>query len=244
MPELLTASFSAIAGLIETSIYNILSSNIINLIQYFVSIILNKNYKKLKNKALKIDIILVISTIIIPIAMKELKIDFNISIVPLFIILFVFFYYLNFKVHKFYLNSEKCIEEAYKFNSESNNEDKKNRKLKWNKKANSGAWKIIIYIVLLLGIGFALYIIGENLNIVLSNLCNIFNIPEQVLGFALGIITSIPELITFFESQKQYREKENEELGVIEATNNLLISNSMNLFIIQTVSIMIFAIIW
>lgn len=66
---------------------------------------LNQNQKRLKNKALKIDIGLVICTIIIPIAMKILKIDFNITIVPLFIILFIFFYYLNFKVHQFYLEN-------------------------------------------------------------------------------------------------------------------------------------------
>ena len=60
----------------------------------------------------------------------------------------------------------------------------------------------------------------------------------------MGIITSIPELITFFEAQKEYNRKEDKELGVIEATNNLLTSNILNLFVIQTISIMIFIIIW
>ena len=230
MPELLTTVFSAFAGLIATSVYNILSSNIINLIQYTFSIYLNKNQKKLKNKALKIDIVLVLCTILIPIAMLFFKMDFNISIVPLFIILFVFFYYLNVKVHKLYLQIENGAA-IMDFQEKSINTKRK-------------VIKIIWYISLLLFTGFVLYIIGENLNKVLSSLCNIFKVPEVILGFTLGFITSIPELITFFESQKEYKELENKELGVIEATNNLLTSNVLNLFVIQTISIMIFTIIW
>ena len=50
MPELLTVCFSSVAGLVSTSIYNIISSNAINFIQYLASIIINKNYKIIKNK--------------------------------------------------------------------------------------------------------------------------------------------------------------------------------------------------
>ena len=39
MPELLTISISSMNGLMSTSVYNILSSNIINFIQYMVSIV-------------------------------------------------------------------------------------------------------------------------------------------------------------------------------------------------------------
>ena len=55
------------------------------------------------------------------------------------------------------------------------------------------------------------------------------------------MITSIPELVTFFESQKHYKEKKDKNLlGVIEATNNLLTSNMLNLFIIQAIGIGIY----
>lgn len=228
VPELLTVSFSAFAGFISTSAYNILSSNIINLIQYIFSIYLNKNQKELRNKALKVDLILVGVTILIPIAMLILNMEFNISIVPIFILLFIFFYYINSNVHKLYLKTEdkrldKQIEkEAIRIKGKTN--------------------KIIIYIILLLITCIVLYFIGNSLSNVLTNLCNIFNVPEIILGFALGFITSIPELITFFESQKHYKEVDDKELGVVEATNNLLTSNILNLFIIQTIGILIFSI--
>ena len=57
VPELLTITTSSLRGLYGASLFNILSSNIINLIQYIVTVIFNKNIKKLKNKAIKIDII-------------------------------------------------------------------------------------------------------------------------------------------------------------------------------------------
>ena len=55
IPELLTVSFSALAGLIGTSIYNIISSNVINSIQYAFSIYINKNQKKIRKKEIRIE---------------------------------------------------------------------------------------------------------------------------------------------------------------------------------------------
>lgn len=53
MPELLTVFFSSIQGLFDTSIYNIISSNVINLIQYIASITINKNRKSIKKQGIK-----------------------------------------------------------------------------------------------------------------------------------------------------------------------------------------------
>lgn len=212
-----------------TSIYNILSSNIINLIQYLAAIILNKNGYRLKNNAIKTDIILVVFTIIIPIVLLIFNIEVNITIVPLFIILYLFFKYLNHNAHKLYLNKEDKIIEA-----ENETEIKK------EKRKNAKATK---YIIILIVTGVLLFVVGELLGNTLDNLCNIFNIPQVVIGILLGFITSIPELITFFESQKHYKKSENEMLGIVEATNNLLTSNILNLFIIQAIGVLIINII-
>ena len=66
---------------------------------------------------------------------------------------------------------------------------------------------------------------------------------QVIIGILLGFITSIPELITFFESQRHYKNRDsNNMLGVVEATNNLLTSNMLNLFMIQSIGILIYAI--
>lgn len=106
VPELLTISVSSINGLMSTSVFNILSSNVINLIQYIASIVLNKNRKAFSNKAIKTDIILVLITILIPIILVWKNIELNLLIVPAFLIIYALFQYLNNNVHKLYLEKE------------------------------------------------------------------------------------------------------------------------------------------
>lgn len=224
IPELLTVSFSAFAGLISTSVFNIISSNTINLCQYILAVFLNKNQKQLKKKGLKIELLLVLFTILIPIFMLVLDIDFEIQVVPIFILLFIFFYYINSNLHKLYFKKED-----EEISNEQNNSKKNSKKSK--------IFIIIKYTIYLLIASIVLYLIGDQLSIVLEELAKIFNISEIVLGFALGFITSLPELITFFESQKHHKDEKTE--GIVEATNNLLASNTLNLFVIQSIGIII-----
>ena len=217
VPEFLTITTSSLRGLQSASIYNILSSNIINFILFLGAIFLNKNIAKLKNRAIIVDLILVGITIIIPIGLLKLNIKLDLFIVPLFLIFYALFSYLNSSIHKVYLHNKQ--------------KDFVNGKIEVK--------KILLYILILVFAGVLLYILGELLGNSLESLCKIFNVPQVAVGILLGTITSIPELMTFFESQK-YNKKENDEmLGVVEATNNLLTSNTLNLFIIQTIGILI-----
>lgn len=223
MPELLSVSFSAIIGLIDTSIYNIISSNFINLILYILAITFNKNTDKLKNKALKGDLLISILTIIIPFIILKINIDLNLKIIPLFLLLFILFYTINKCSHSIYLRQYE------------ENENEKHKETKNIRKAKI-IFKYTIYLILIASL---LFIFGNLLSGVVEKLSLLFNIPQAILGVALGFVTSIPEIITFFESQK-YNNKNDEEMeGVIETTNNLLTSNILNLCIIQSVGILI-----
>lgn len=229
VPEFLTITTSSLRGLIGASIYNILSSNVINLIQYLGAIILNKNVEKLKNKAIIIDIILVIITIIIPIVLLKFNIELNLWIVPIFIILYALFKFINDNAHKLYLqNEDKAIETEI--------EEKEIKQV--GKKAET--IKYFIYLILT---GILLFVVGELLGNTLENLCKLFNVSELIIGILLGFMTSLPELITFIESQRHHKKAEDDMLGVVEATNNLLTSNILNLFAIQTIGILIVSIV-
>ena len=228
VPELLSVSFASVTGLIGTSIYNILSSNVINLIQYIVSVRINNNGKVLRNRALTIDLVLVVFTILISIGLVVTKLEVNAFVAFLLIGLFFLFYYINHNTHKLYLESEVNSELA-----------EIEEEAKWIR----GKKKIIVkYSIYLLLTGICLFIVGNALSNTLENLCVHFSIPQVIVGIALGFITSIPELITFFESQKHYKLESREHLGVIEATNNLLTSNALNLFIIQSIGILLYQI--
>lgn len=225
IPELLTITTSSLRGLSGASVYNIISSNVINFIQYIGAILLNKNVDKIKNRAIITDIILVIFTILIPIVLLKMNIELDIMIVPIFVILYILFRVINDNVHKMYLkNEDEKIEHEIEVEEEK---ESKNR------------FQTIKYIIYLVITGFLLYFVGDKLGNTLETLCKLFNISEAIIGILLGFITSIPELMTFFESQKHYKKEDDDMLGVIEATNNLLTSNILNLFAIQTIGILI-----
>lgn len=229
VPELLTITTSSLRGLTGASVYNILSSNVINLIQYLGAILLNKNASKLRNKAIVIDLVMVFFTIAIPIVFLKLDIELKLVVVPLFIILYILFMVLNNNVHKLYLKNED--EELEEEIEEERKEQKKN------------PGKLLRYVLVLIVTGVLLFIIGEMLGDTLENLCNLFGVSEVVVGILLGFVTSLPELITFFEAQRYYKKVDDDMLGVVEATNNLLTSNILNLFAIQSVGILISAIV-
>ena len=220
VPELLTVAVSSINGLMGASLYNILSSNVINFIQYIASILINKNHKLLKNKVIKIDIILVLITIALPIIFIGVNLQINIITVFIFFTLYIIFKYIDRNAHKLYLVKN------------DNEEIEKNNPKQWGRS--------IQYIILLILTSILLFVVGNLLGNTLENLCNRFNIPQIIIGVLLGIITSIPELITFFEAQKHHKQSKNEIEGVIESTNNLFTSNILNLFIIQSIGVLIY----
>ena len=224
IPELLTVSFSAIVGLIGTSTYNVISSNVINLLQYGASIVLNKNQKVLRNKAIKIDLILTGITILIPIFMLIFHIENQLAVVPVSIILLLLFYKITNNAHKVYMKHEENKEYM---------QDEKATNNYTSKEIVNVVWQVILLLI----VGIILYIIGNLLSEVLNTLCVRFGLPEMIIGILLGVITSIPELITFIESQRHHVD---EKEGVVEATSNLLTSNMMNLFMIHSIGILIY----
>lgn len=233
IPELFTVTLASISGLASTSLYNIISSNVINLIQYLATVVINKNTKVLKNKALIIDLFITLITIAIPLYMINANVKLGVPFAIFLVILFLFFYKINSNAHKLYLEKyDKEIEKEFELEYEKEIKNKKNNKL-----------LIVKYLIYLIIIGILLYFVGDKLSNNLENLCYIFNVPEYIIGIILGFGTSIPELITFFEAQRGEKSKEEEKLGVIEATNNLLMSNMLNLFIIQAIGILLISII-
>lgn len=228
VPELLTIGASSYSGLLSASIYNVLSSNVINLIQYYAAIMLNKNQKSLKNKAIKVDLFLVAITIILPIFFILIKSELQVAMVPVLILLYFGFNKINSNAHKLYLRAEDTQIEQI--------QEKEDRWERGNKR------KIARNVIILVVTGILLFVVGNLLGNTLENLCLRFGIPQLIIGIILGFVTSIPELITFFESQKHHAKAQNDMLGVVEATNNLLTSNMMNLFVIQSIGVIIFTI--
>lgn len=152
-----------------------------------------------------------------PFIITAFNIENNLWLVVIFIILFLIFYKISKNAHTVYLKHEVEQQE---------------------KEYNSSKSKIMNIIALIIVV-LLLYIMGDLLGGTLEILCTNLNVPEFIMGILLGIITSIPEFITFIESQKHHKDKNTHE-GIVEATSNLLFSNLMNLFIIQSIGIILF----
>ncbi len=224
VPELLSLGIAGFTGLIDTGIFNILSSNVINVLEYFLTVKINGNIKKMKNKVIIIELIIVLITIIIPVIIYVKDIELNFMIIIIFLLLFCIFSITDSKIHKKYLEKENEIEK------EQGAEEK-------NKK------QILKYIIILIGATILIFITGNILSDSLETLCNNFGVSQIIIGILLGVITSAPEFITFNEAQKYHKKESKEQLkGVIEATNNLISSNMLNLLIIQSIGILIYLI--
>ena len=224
VPELLSRGIAGFTGLIDTGIFNILSSNVINVLEYFLTVKINGNIKKMKNKVIIIELIIVLITIIIPVVIYVKDIALNFMMIIIFLLLFCIFSIIDSKIHKKYLRKENEIEK------EQGAEEK-------NKK------QILKYIIILIGATILIFITGNILSDSLETLCNNFGVSQIIIGILLGIITSAPEFITFNEAQKYHNKERKEQLkGVIEATNNLISSNMLNLLVIQSIGILIYLI--
>lgn len=224
VPELLSLGIAGFTGLIDTGIFNILSSNVINVLEYFLTVKINGNIKKMKNKVIIIELIIVLITIIIPVIIYVKDIELNFMIIIIFLLLFCIFSITDSKIHKKYLEKENEIEKE----QGAEEKDKK---------------QILKYIIILIGATILIFITGNILSDSLETLCNNFGVSQIIIGVLLGIITSAPEFITFNEAQKYHKKESKEQLkGVIEATNNLISSNMLNLLVIQSIGILIYLI--
>ena len=222
VPELLSLGIAGFTGLIDTGIFNILSSNVINVLEYFLTVKINGNIKKMKNKVIIIELIIVLITIIIPVIIYVKDIELNFMIIIIFLLVFCIFSITDSKIHKKYLGKENEIEKKQ-------GAEEKNKK------------QILKYIIILIGATILIFIIGNILSDSLETLCNNFGVSQIIIGILLGVITSAPEFITFNEAQKYHKKESKEQLkGVIEATNNLISSNMLNLFVIQSIGILIY----
>lgn len=224
VPELLSLGIAGFTGLIDTGIFNILSSNVINVLEYFLTVKINGNIKKMKNKVIIIELIIVLITIIIPVIIYVKDIELNFMIIIIFLLLFCIFSITDSKIHKKYLGKENEIEKE----QGAEEKDKK---------------QILKYIIILIGATILIFITGNILSDSLETLCNNFGVSQIIIGILLGVITSAPEFITFNEAQKYHKKESKEQLkGVIEATNNLISSNMLNLLVIQSIGILIYLI--
>lgn len=234
-PELISAIVAGSIGMISTSIYNVIFSNIINIISVIVITFIYKRYSSIKHKKFTYDYVIIVLSLIVPIILISADIANNVWSIVALVIIYIIYIAGSKKVD--YFASEKEELEIEKESFEIGVKALKRKKIRVDRKK-----KLIKSVILLLLSIVILYFLGNMLGSILENLGSKFGISEIILGIVLGFVTSIPEMITFMSSYKRHRRYKNgdNDKGAVEVINNLATSNISNLCIVQTVAVICF----
>lgn len=220
MPELIATIFIAYQGLMLTVSFNLLFSNIINVVLAIIVTVAFSRGKYLNYKKYKVEFLLVIVSILIPVLLLLFNLYSNIWMALIFVVMYGY-YVVN--ASKFNLEPEEDLFIQFSFKNHSK-----------NKQIQIFAYEAIIVIGVIV-----LYFLGDGLGEVVYLLGTYYMVPEIVIGVVVAIITSMPEMTAFIESYINNRGLLKSH-GVDEVVNNVLSSNVANLLLIQTIGIVIF----
>lgn len=236
-PEFLNAFVAASIGMISTSIYNVISSNILNIVFVILATLIYKKRRALINKKFIIDYVVVLISVIIPIILMRFNVADKLTVIPIFLILYFSFLIISKKRDYFEEEEEEIDDEKKIILREEKKAKLKTRKLnKVRKQRVAISWGILFLSFILL------FILGNMLSDILEILGNTFGVSELILGIVIGIATSLPELLSFMSSYHRHRRCKvpEKDRGAVEVVSNLVTSNISNLCIIQTFAIIVF----
>jgi cation:H+ antiporter len=217
VPELVGTVGTASKGLLGAGLWNIASSNIINVTLFFSALLYYRRQKALMKSKFLDELGFSICAIIIPVALVALGSASKSIWTALG--LFVFFV--------LYLIIDK------KLNPQ---EEEKSEKDPPTEHQNQLGMKGIILVILgLIGV----VIVGNYLGIVAEKIVKELSVPQWGVGWILGFITSLPELTTFFAVFAAGQTSPDDE-DCQEALDNLAASNMSNLGLIYPIGIVVF----
>ena len=214
-PELVGTVSTAAKGLLGAGLWNVTASNIINLILFMSAALYFGRSKALAKRKFADEIGFALGAIVLPVILVTREQWAKSHWTAL--ILFGFFVT--------YLILDK------KFNppdpDEKDNDTPKDR--------SKGPKGILL---ILLGIG-GIIVAGNYLGIVAESIVNQLSVPEWAVGWILGVITSLPELTSFYAVFALAKEREGDE-SCQQNLDSLAASNMSNLGLIYPIGIIVF----
>lgn len=225
-PELVATLAVAATGLMATVAYNILSSNVINVFLAILAALFFRRTKDLLSRRFLREHLLILASIAIPIAVLATGQVESWWLIPVFLV-----GYLG------YLAIIRSISADSPLPTEYGEPPKVERVYRLGLRA------FLVLNIAIIALALAvLYFLGTALGDNVYELGTTFGVPEIVLGFVIGIATSLPEATTFVSSYAWHKANSSERASE-EVTHNVLASNASNLLLIQTAGLIIFLLI-
>jgi Ca2+/Na+ antiporter len=222
-PELVTTIFVALNGFMLTVAFNILSSNVINVVLALSAALVFGKARLLFSRKLWREQLLIVASIVVPVLLLLTDQVESAWVIPVFLLGYVG-----------YLVVLKRISQDSPIPTEYGDVVHVEADGRLSTKAYVAVNGLIIVIALA-----GLYFLGNALGGNVQELGTTYGVSEIILGIAIGVVTSLPELTTFFASYAWHRANDSDR-ATEEVTHNLLASNVSNLLLIQTIGLAIF----
>jgi Ca2+/Na+ antiporter len=218
-PELVATIFVATTGLFAVVSYNILGSNIVNVLLAAVAALWFRQVRQFSGGAFRFEQIVIVVSIVVPIVLLITGQDSAIvSGIALFAAYIAYLFVMR-KRHQ----AVGPVEDEDAAQSWEN-----------------GKPRVFLQVAILAAGLVGLYLLGDVLGDSIYDLGTAFAVSAVILGGLTAVATSLPELTTFFASYAAHRRARTD--GNQEVMHNLMASNVLNLFVIQAIGVAMFQI--
>jgi cation:H+ antiporter len=220
VPELVGTVGTASKGLLGAGLWNIASSNIINVTLFFSALLYYGRQKSLLKSKFIDELGFSICAIVIPVILVIL----GSASESIWTAVGLFAFFVTYLIIDKKLNSSDEEENEEVLKEDSNEQQNK-----------LGIKGVILVLLGLVGV----VIVGNYLGTVAESIVTKLSVPEWAVGWILGFITSLPELTTFFAVFSAGQQSSNDD-DCQEALDNLAASNMSNLGLIYPTGIVVF----
>jgi Ca2+/Na+ antiporter len=207
LPEFVVVVSAAFSGVFDAGFWNIASSNIINWILFMSAVFVFRQHRDLAQRAFIDEIVFGTLSVAVPLGMLAAGVKVSLAVSAAMALFFILYRVID-----------------ARFNPVTPQPPHPER-------TAVPLWRGILF----LAAGIAVIIAaGRFLGAGAENLIHTLNMPSWLVGWILGLITSIPEMASFFEIFRLYKKRG--RLGTTgdtqEALDALVASNMSNLGVI------------
>ena len=222
-PELVATIAVAATGLMATVAYNILSSNIINVLLALLAATIYGQLRHLLSRKFWREQVMIAVSILVPITLLLTDQITSAWVIPAFIVA-----YLGYLLVIRRISADGAAQ----------TEPDEAVHVEVDHRLSLRTYLILNGLLIIAALA-GLYFLGTALGDTVYQLGTTFGVPEIVLGALIGVVTSLPELTTFFSSYMWHRNNGSDRANE-EVMHNMLASNASNLLLIQTIGLGVF----
>ena len=215
VPEFVCLVAAGMAGVWEAGLWNIASSNIINAGLMLLAVLKYGQFREFFNRRFFDEILFATLAILVPLVLMLFGMDTQWLLVPLLLAFFVLYQVVDHKVNQSESVSEEDVQAT-----------------------GNLPVGLILGISSLVAIAIAGTFLGESTGVVVQKL----GVHPAIAGWILGVVTSIPEMVSFFAVYAAAKEEGKLDSldDTQEALDNLTGSNMANVGVVYPIGLLVF----